>query len=1085
MTDDAVEDVYDLSPMQLGMLFQSLLEPGAGMFVEEQVTPVPDALHPGLLESSWNAVIARTPVLRTSFHWMGIEKPVQVVHRHARLRVEAIDLRALSPESAAAAFAALLAERRRQGFDLEVPPLMRVALVRLAPQDSMFVWHFHHLLIDGWSAPIVLDEVMREYQGLVSGRPHTPRRRPPYRAYIEWLQRQDREAAERFWRDELRGLGAPTRLGIERAAASLGRNGAADREHEVVLGAADSDRLRGVGRENRLTLNALFQGAWALLLSRYSQQADVVFGAVVSGRPPELAGVEEMIGLLINTVPVRVRVEPDEHLGAWLSAIQRRQLAAAAHHHVSALEIHEWSGLPSGTVLFDTVLVFENFPVSGGRDAEPLGDREPACLGRADVGLSVIVIPGRTLRVKFVYDEDRFDEHSIATVAEQLLGLLRAFVREPQARLRDVSVLTAAERRRVVDWNRTEYDGYDAVPLMQRLEDVARQAPEALAFIDAGERVSLRALHERSNQLASFLSAQGVGPGTVVGVSRDRSVDAVCALLAVLKCRGIFLPLDPSYPTDRLAYMAADASAGVVLGLEPSLAPAAKVLAWSEAWAAAAGESRESLRPQAEPQDLAYVIYTSGSTGRPKGVAVEHRAVLNRLAWMWREYPFAEGEIGVVKTALNFVDFFWEALGPLLQAVPSVIAHQESVSDPRAFVDLLATHAVTRLFFVPSFLEMLLESCPDLGRRVPRLRSWWSGGEPLSIDLYRRFEASVPGAVLYNVFGASELWDATVYDPRRDGLPRECVPIGRPIANTQAYVLDAQREPVPVGVTGSLYVGGASLARGYVGQEGLTRERFLPHPFRAEAGARIYDTGDLARCRADGIIEYVGRRDHQLKIRGFRVEPEEVESILDAHPGIRESAVVCRGSDAAGKRLVAYAVARGDGADTEEVLAHLRRSLPAHMVPSIAWIDAIPKTPSGKRDRARLPDEGAAPGPRRPAREPSSPLERLVARRFGEVLGRQVVGVDEDFFRDLGGHSLLAARLVSRLQESTGVELAMRAVFDAPTPAALAAMVEARLAGRGGDARTSAVLSELAALPPDEAEALLAALEQQAEGGEP
>jgi amino acid adenylation domain-containing protein len=1075
---DEIEDVYELSPMQLGMLFQTLLDPGSGMFVEQQVTPIPGGVGREAFERAWNAVIARTPALRTSFHWQEIEQPVQVVHRRARVAVEELRLpEGCTPAETEAWFAEYTTRRRRQGFDLEHAPLMRIALVRTPRGDTRFVWHFHHILLDGWSAPLVLEEVMREYVAAVTGVPHMARSRRPYRAYIDWLQQQNRAAAERYWRAELEGIEGPTPLGIERVAGAANADDAADAEHTIPIPATESDRLRAFARRHRLTLNTVFQGAWALLLGRYAQSSDVMLGTVVSGRPPALEGVEEMVGLFINTLPVRVRMEPREELLPWLTALQRRQLSSVPHQHASTLDIQRWSGLPRGTRLFDSVLIFENFPVpvTGAPGQADDSADEPTCIGRADVAFSVVVVPGASVRVKFVYDAAAFDAREVERLARRYVTLLSAMADSPHARLCDLSLLSAAERRKLLaDGTGPAHLDFDRVPLLTRLTSLAQERPNAVAFVEGRETVTIAALRDRSRRLARVLAREGAARGTVVGVCCERSIEAVVALLAVLECRAAFLPLDPAYPPDRLAYMVADAGASLVIGLHVPVAEA-RLLDWGtvrrEAARAPVGDPFEP----ATPDDVAYVLYTSGSTGRPKGIAVEHRAVLNRLDWMWREYPFEPGEIGVVKTSMNFVDAFWEALGPLLQGVPSVIAPRSIVDDPGAFVALLADHRVSRIFFVPSFLEVLLEQCPDLGRRLPALRGWWSGGEPLSADLYRHFRSAVPHGTLYNVFGTSEVWDVAVYDPRRDGPCAGAAPLGRPIANVETFVLDGQHQPVPPGLVGTLFVGGAALARGYIGQAALTRERFVPHPFSETPGAHLYDTGDLARVGPTGLIEYVGRRDFQVNLRGFRVEPSEIEDVLDRHASVRESVVVCRSNGSAGQRLLAFVVPTGEPRDTAGLQAHVRASLPAFMVPTIEWIDRIPRTPSGKPDRTRLPD-GSTPPTTADAAEDASPLERLIAAQFRDVLGISVVGANDHFFADLGGHSLLATRLVSRLREATGLEVTLRQLFDAPTPAALAATLGPWSPRPEADRETSDLLADLGAMPAAEVEALLASL---------
>ncbi len=1090
MTDNSttldVEDIYELSPMQLGMLFQSLLAPASGAFVEQLAVRLAGTIMPSHFERAWQTVTDRTPALRTSFHWGDLDKPVQVVHRRVRVQVDHLDWRGIPATGRNTQLQTHLRTERVRSFDLDQAPLMRITLVQSSATETWFVWSFHHLLLDGWSSQLLLQDVVDQYRALVSGEKYTQPERPPVSGYIAWLQSQSEAEAEAFWRRELQVFTIPTRIGIGRTRVPVELDGN-DGEWTFALSERDSETASTFARTHRITLSTLVQGAWALLLARYSGESDVVHGVVVSGRPPELPGVEAMIGLFINTLPVRVAVSSDQPVVTWLQRLQTHHLEMTRYQYVSSLQLQQWSEIPSGTRLFDTVVVFENFPTAVKRDAESSSpSEEPVSSGHTDVPITLVVIPGKSIRMKLLYDHRRFEAREIEQVARHLTQIIRKLAASEHTLLRDISSLTDIERHRILtEWNETTSPGYDDVPLIELLGRQAEQTPNAVAFIEGTSRVSVATVHEESNRFANYLASLGVGPGTIVGVNGERSVQAVIAFLAVLKLRAVFLPLDPSYPRERLAYMVRDANAAVVLGIDASLVSNTRVIDWNEALQGAARFSAESPASHASPEDIAYIIYTSGSTGRPKGVAVPHRVLLNRLTWMWREYPFSPDEVGVMKTALNFVDAFWEMLGGLLQGVPAVIAPQKVVTDPNAFIDLLAHHSVTRLWFVPSFLEMVLESCPNIGRRLPALRFWSSGGEPLSADLYRRFQRAVPHGVLYNVFGASELWDATVFDPERDGPVTDCVPIGRPIANTQVFILDAQHQPVPIGVTGTLHIGGAPLARGYVNRDELTRQRFISDLFNNEAGARLYDTGDLARYRPDGVIEYLGRRDLQVKLRGFRVEPTEIETLIDSYPAVRESVVVSRQTKYGDRRLIAYVVPRDGDRDTGKLIAHLAEWLPPFMMPAVTWIDAIPMTPSGKRDRNRLAESSLEPTASSATVTSSmSTLEMGIVRHFCEVLGIENVGLTDDFFADLGGHSLLATRLLARLRESTGIDVPLRTIFDAPTPATLGAAIERISGDRGIDAETESILAEIAALPVAQSNALLQSLQMQTEGDE-
>ncbi len=682
-----VEDVYELSPMQLGMLFQSLLAPESGVFFEQQVIRISAEFHSVAFERAWQMLVDRTPVLRASFHWEGLEKPVQVVHRRVAVPVEYLDWRSVPPAAQSDRLGDYLRVVRRTGFDFATAPLMRIALIDLGGTEFLFVWHFHHILLDGWSGQLVLQELVEQYAALCGGADFTPPQRPPFSDYIAWLQRQDFDKAEAYWRDLLRDFTTPTPLGIGRPPVDGEARSGFEGELVVTLSADQSEALRGFARRNRLTLNTLLQAAWALLLSRYSGETDIVYGTVVSGRPTDLPGVEMMIGLFINTLPMRVATPADAELVSWLKDLQQRQVEASQYQYVSLLQIQRWSALPSGTDLFDTVLIFENFPTAPvARNGETAEAAEPIYLGRTNVPISILVIPGSCLRLKFVFDERRFTAESIERVGAHLRMLLEHFLARPNAQLGSISVLSPDERHRIlVEWNATAMVGFEEKSLVALLAEQVWRAPDAVAFYCGEESVTLRSLDDRSSQLASYLINRGIGHGSIVGVCLERSIEAAIAFLAILKARAVYLPLDPSYPPSRLAYMLDDAGATLVLTKDDAASWTSRTLVVDLAAERPVIDGCDAAcpMPHPAPDDIAYVIYTSGSTGRPKGVLAQHRQILNRLFWMWQAYPFAPGEVGAVRTALNFVDSFWELLGALLRGVPSVILRERDVRDLR------------------------------------------------------------------------------------------------------------------------------------------------------------------------------------------------------------------------------------------------------------------------------------------------------------------------------------------------------------------------------------------------------------------
>jgi amino acid adenylation domain-containing protein len=1057
MAAQDIEDIYELSPLQQGMLFHTLFDTASSLYFEQESYPVPGPIDIPVLAQAWREVVRRHPILRSSFHWEGLEKPVQVVHRHVELRVDTQDWRDIPQEQHEERLERYLSSDRAKGFELAKAPLMRLALLRRADELVQFVLSFHHILLDGWSYRLIADEAWEHYEAYLQSLRPTVRPGRPYGDFIAWLQRQDPGKAEVFWRGVLRGFSAPTGLGVDRVIPADNMALDDQGEQSLLLPRRTSAALRSLGRRNRLTLNTLVQGVWAIVLSRYSGDRDVVFGTVVSGRSAPLDGIETMVGLFINTLPLRTQVPPSALLLPWMQNLQAQQLQAREYEYSPPVEIQRCSEIPPGTPLFESLVVFENYPVSDyvQDDDTQAGFRS---FERSNYPLTLMVMPDARLQLKILYSKLRFDDATIARMLGHVQAVIDGVVTDPDRRLMDLPLLSQRETHQLLaEWNDTEKAYPDQTDLISIFEAQAARAPEALALQRDGAALSFGQLNRRANQFAWHLRALGVRPETRVGICTDRSFDMVAGMLAILKAGGAYVPLDPAAPADRLAYLAQDAGLDVVLcqrRSRGSLPHSRAHLVVIDDPDVADSEDDGNLGTEVTPDTLAYVIYTSGSSGQPKGVGVEHRQLLNRLHWMWDAYPFGQHEVGCQKTALTFVDSLWELLGPLLQGFPTVIVPEDIARDPVALVHVLGEARVSRIWLVPSMLSTLLATHLDLGAQLPALTFWVASGEELPAGTFRQFQRCHPGAVLFNLYGTSEVWDATWYDPRQDGSAGSHVPIGRPIANTQAYILDPDLQPVPAGVAGELHIGGQGLARGYLGRPGLTAERFVPHPFSSDPGARLYKTGDLARHRIDGSIEFLGRIDRQVKLRGFRIELGEIETVLCAHTAVREAAVLLREDDPGNPRLVAYVVLRAQEQSAEEVSGlqlrqYLRRTLPEYMVPS-AFVNlaTFPLTATGKLDRRALP----APDTDRLALgnayvAPRTSVENQVARIFGEVLGTQTVGAHDNFF-ELGGHSLLAIRAVARMREAFDVEIPLRAIFETPTVAGLAQWPDAAH-GRG------------------------------------
>ncbi|OTH36587.1 non-ribosomal peptide synthetase [Pseudomonas aeruginosa] len=1009
-----VEDLYPLSPMQQGMLFHSLYQQNSGDYINQMRLDV-EGLDPQRFREAWQAALDAHEVLRSGFLWQGaLEKPLQLVRKRVEVPFSVHDWR--DRADLAEALDALAAGEAGLGFELAEAPLLRLVLVRTGERRHHLIYTNHHILMDGWSNSQLLGEVLQRYRG------ETPSRSDGrYRDYIAWLQRQDAGRTEAFWKQRLQRLGEPTLLVPAFAHGVRGAEGHADRYRQ--LDVTTSQRLAEFAREQKVTLNTLVQAAWLILLQRYTGQDTVAFGATVSGRPAELRGIEEQIGLFINTLPVVASPCPEQPLGDWLQAVQGENLALREFEHTPLYDIQRWAG-QVGEALFDNILVFENYPVSAALAEETPTDMRIDALSNQEqthYPLTLLVSAGETLELHYSYSRQAFDEAAIECLAERLERLLLGMCENPGASLGELDSLAAAERYQLLEgWNATAAE-YPLQRGVHRLfEEQVERTPTAPALAFGEERLDYAELNRRANRLAHALIERGVGADRLVGVAMERSIEMVVALMAILKAGGAYVPVDPEYPEERQAYMLEDSGVQLLLSQSHLKLPLAQGVqridldrgAWLDY-----SEANPDIHLDGE--NLAYVIYTSGSTGKPKGAGNRHSALSNRLCWMQQAYGLGVGDTVLQKTPFSFDVSVWEFFWPLMSGARLVVAAPGDHRDPAKLVALINREGVDTLHFVPSMLQAFLQdedvaSCTSLKRIV-------CSGEALPADAQQQVFAKLPQAGLYNLYGPTEAAiDVTHWTCVEEG--KDAVPIGRPIANLACYILDGNLEPVPVGVLGELYLAGRGLARGYHQRPGLTAERFVASPF--VAGERMYRTGDLARYRADGVIEYAGRIDHQVKLRGLRIELGEIEARLLEHPWVREAAVLA----VDGRQLVGYVVLESEGGDWREVLAaHLAASLPEYMVPA-QWLalERMPLSPNGKLDRKALPKIEAEDGLGEyvaPASEP----ERQLAAIWADVLGRERVGVTDNFFA-LGGDSIVSIQVVSRARQA-GLQLSPRDLF--------------------------------------------------------
>ncbi|MBY4715764.1 non-ribosomal peptide synthetase [Burkholderia cepacia] len=1061
-----IDDVYPLSPMQQGILFHALFAPGHASYVNQLVATAA-ALDADRLVAAFEASVARHDILRTSV--MPDEAaPLQCVHRHARMPVEQLDWRTRG-NTLDADFDAWLAADRARGFDWREPPLMRITLIRVTDDAWRVVWTRHHVLLDGWSTARLLADVLRDYRDPDAVSPFASRPALRYRDFIAWLGTRDRDADERFWTERLARLDAPTLI----ADRTADRADADMVTWRATLDADAMTRVAQTARALKLTVNTLVQGAWALALQRMTHQPAVAFGATVAGRPDALADVDSVLGLFINTVPVITAPAPQQRAADWLQALQRDNAAAAEHAHTPLADIQRWAR-GAGGALFDTLVVFENYPVDDtARDADPraLVLSGVRSIEATDFALTLVIESGAELTIDYGYDTARVDARQVETWHRAFACALDALARTPDALLGTLSIADDATRdalARAQDTAHT-WPASQRQPLHLQFADAARATPDAIALeyadVHGGvHRATYRELDVGTSRIAAALRRRGVRPDTPVALCVERSFDMVMALVGVLKAGAAYLPVDPDYPAERIAYLLRDARPAVAItqahlreqveaalgdGATTQLLTVADLLADESVDETV--DDNAGVTAEVDDAQLAYLIYTSGSTGKPKGAGNTHGALANRIAWMQHAYRLTRDDVVLHKTPFGFDVSVWEFVWPLAIGAKLAIAAPGDHRDPARLAAAIHAHGVTVLHFVPSMLAAFAAHLDDFAAaaQCDSVRLIVASGEALAPELVEKMARLLPHATLVNLYGPTEAAiDVSHWTCGPDDAQAVAVPIGHPIANLQLHVLDAAWQPVPAGATGELYLAGAGLARGYLGRPALTAERFVPDPF--VPGARMYRTGDLARRRADGALDYLGRVDTQVKLRGQRIEPGEIEALLRAAPGVNDAVVIVRD-----EQLVGY-VARGDAAplDRAALLDTLRAQLPAYMVPSqLVELDALPVTPNGKCDRHALPA---------PVRETAAEAalatdtERALAGIWQRVLHVDAIGRDGDFFL-LGGHSLLATQAHAQANLHWGLALPLRTLFDTRTLARCAEAIDAACAARGATDAASAI----------------------------
>ena len=1060
-------DCAPLSFAQRRLYFLNQLEPGSSFYNVPRAIRLKGGLNVQALDRALNEVAQRHESLCTSF----IESngvPVQVIAKRRPVALPVVDLSDLPANEREAESRRLVAEEARHPFDLSRGPLFRVSLLKLGDRERILLLTMHHIISDAWSAGVLFKEIGAFYGAYSSGKPATmPELTIQYADYAvwqsEWLKGEAIRQQLDYWKQQLR---APAVLELPTDRPRPARQSYRGAEQSLKLSKELSGGLGDLGKREGVTLFMTLLAAFQTLLYRYTGQEDVLVGSPIASR--NRVEIEGLVGFFVNTLVLRADLSGDPSFTQLLGRVKEVALGAYAHQDTpfeKLVEELQPDRSVSHTPLFQVMFLLQNAPqqaleLSGLTLDHLKVENETA---KFDLTLGVAEKDER-LQCILEYNTDLFNRDTAARLLGHFQILLEGILANPQRRLSELPLMNEPESHQLLaEWNDTQAVYAEDTCIHRMFERQVRRTPDRVAVADEQQQMTYAELNRRANQLARHLRKRGVGAGVLVGICLRRSVEMVVGLLGILKAGGAYVPLDPAYPLERLSYMVEDADIGVLVSeelLKDRLPPGrAEVVYVDASRHLVEHESESDVGSGAEAENLAYVIYTSGSTGRPKGVQGLHRSSINRFSWMWQTYPFEAAEVCCQKTSLSFVDSVWEVFGALLQGVQTVIIPDHVVKEPSRLIQTLAENRVTRIVLVPSLLRVILEASGDLQHRLRRLKYWVTSGEALPVELYERFAVRMPESILINLYGSSEVAADVTWYETRDDESLSNVPIGRAIANTQTYILDWQMQTVPIRVAGELYVGGDSLARGYLNRPELSAERFVPNPFSQKPGARLYKTGDLARHRADGNIEYIGRSDNQVKVRGHRVELREIEVALGQHPNVCECAVITMEDKAGEKRLAAYVVAgKDEGVGASELRNYLKQKLPGYMVPSaFVLLEAMPLTPNGKINRRALPaPEQAGPGQESDYDNERSPIEEILAGIWADLLGLERIGVRDNFF-DLGGHSLLATQVVSRIRDALQVELPLMALFDAPTVSGLAAIVKEAL--RDGEAVRASALA--------------------------
>lgn len=1033
--DDNFVKAYPLSNMQQGMYFHWLYEKSSTAYFQQLSLSVEEHIDVDIIAKSMEMLIKRYEIFRTVFISNGLESPMQVVLKEVKPQIHIEDITYMNEDEKELYLCSFLERDRNTGFDLNKGPLIRMAVLKTSEESCKLVFSFHHIIMDGWCIATITQEFFESYRAIQANSEYMLGKVIPYSVYMDWFQMQDMEEGRNYWRTYLEDYlqTPPLRRYINREKQKVHEQGS----FSIEINEALTEQLENLVRKNWITMNTLIEAAWGVLLQKYNSSDDVVFGSVVSGRPPEIAGIEDMVGLFINTIPVRIQTKKMQRFTELLKECQEKSLSSTQYHYCSLAEIQACTAQKQD--LIDHVLVFENYPVEkavqGDKSSSGFKVTDVKAFEQTNYDLTVNITSGKKIEIKFKFNKGVFSDSNIRKISGHLRELLLEVSKQPDIFVEDIDLMTDEEKNEVLyNFNNTlqEYPSHKTIH--QLFEEQVEKTPDKAAVIFNGEAMTYQQLNNRAAKLAIQLRDKGVTRECIVGIMVERSFEMLVGIFGILKAGGAYMPISPDYPDERIEYMLKDSSTKILLTQGKYINRTLNIEMLALESEGTACEGSLELPYINTSKDMAYVIYTSGSTGNPKGVVIEHRSLVNRINWMQKNYPIGMDDVILHKTPYTFDVSVWEIFWWSITGGTVCLLNPGEEKEPGKIIEAIKENNVTTMHFVPSMLSAFLEYTEGMNRAnsLKSLKSVFASGEALSFSQVSEFNRLIKlnGTSLYNLYGPTEATIDVTYYNCGDINGNSTIPIGKPIDNTKIYILDKNMKLVPVGVAGELYIGGDGLARCYIGKPELTKERFIQNPYSPKE--RIYRSGDLASWLEDGNIEFLGRVDSQVKIRGFRIELGEIESCILGYSEVRDAVVIALDEKDNTKYLCAY-ISADRKISEPELRAHIKKWLPDYMVPTyFVQLERLPLSANGKVDRKALPKPDVNGSLGNGYEPPSNDIEEKLVSLWQEILGIEKVGINDNFFA-LGGHSLKAMALATKLHKILNIELQLKDIFSAQT----------------------------------------------------